>query len=568
MESPSRVDWSTISEIRFNELAEMLIVEDRSRDGLVAQAINGRGGDGGIDIDVKVARTGQLTEILQLKWFPQGFSAKYADRKRQIEKSFKSALVHDPAVWTLVVPANLTIPERKKIYALKKDRKIHIKLIGVTELNLLLAKYPDIHDWAMRDIARELLSIVGRDTAILSRPGDLSAEAKRLQDRSNAISPNWGVNFSSIGGVVSEQLYAKHDKAMEREPLSLSLLTEFGPDDDELRREFEDGLDYGVTQQLVLQSHVISSFTKVGPEWFAGEVESGEVHILPADEAPRDMRINATSVDAEGKRLSSVSARKGKLVGGHVGATLEFSTPGGLTLRWRVPTDGSGEGSVRVDFMPKGHSALDVRKAMGFMATLHQATKFLVAVDGQVSELVLPEGPTPPVGDPATAELIDDLAVIEVKTGATFAFPEFLPPALDRVWARAVRRILEGGYVPLPNTEGFNVTLNGDHGEVIERVLLEGGAMVISSEDWTIELLDETVYVGYIAIYHAKIHVDNGEEHVAALRFGNGAGRRVYFRSEAGSPGVMYMPGHPDAKETVVPEPWALTGIREHASIQ
>jgi hypothetical protein len=340
MESPSRVDWSTISEIRFNELAEMLIVEDRSRDGLVAQAINGRGGDGGIDIDVKVARTAQLVEILQLKWFPQGFSAKYGNRKRQIEKSFKSALVHNPGVWTLVVPANLTIPERKVIYALKKDRRLRIKLIGVTELNLLLAKYPDIHDWAMRDIARDLLSFVGRESATLSKPGDLSAEAKRLQERSNAISPNWGMNFSSVGGVVSEQLYAKHVNAMEREPLSFSLLTEFGPDDDELRREFEDSLNYGVTQQLVLPSHVISSFTKVGPEWFAGEVDSGEVHILPADEAPREMRINATSVDAEGKRLSSVSARKGKLVGGHVGATLEFSTPGGLTLRWRVPTDG------------------------------------------------------------------------------------------------------------------------------------------------------------------------------------------------------------------------------------
>jgi hypothetical protein len=32
-----------------------------------------------------------------------------------------------------------------------------------------------------------------------------------------------------------------------------------------------------------------------------------------------------------------------------------------------------------------------------------------------------------PVADPEISELVEDLAVIEVKKGATFAFPEFLP---------------------------------------------------------------------------------------------------------------------------------------------
>jgi hypothetical protein len=567
MESASRINWRNISEIDFNETVEALIVRDRTGGGLVAQAVDGRGGDDGIDIDVKVARTGQLTEILQLKWFPDGFSGTRVKRRQQIKKSFESAMVHKPAVWTLVVPANLTVPERRSVFALKKDQKVLIRLIGAAELNNLLAKYPKVHDWALRDAARDLLSIVGREKATLSKPGDLAAEVKDLADRSDAISAYWGFNFSSCDGVTSEQLYAKREDAMEREPLSFSLETEFGPDDDELRREFEDSLDYGVTKRLILPSHVVSSFTKEGPEWFAGEVGPGELHILPAGDHSRDMRIDVTSFDAEGKRLAAVSARKGRVVAGNLGATLEFSTPGGLSLRWRLPK-GAGEGSARVDFVPEGHSALDVRKALGFVSTLHLAANFLVAVDGQVSELVLPEFSGSPVGDPEIAELVEDLAVVEVKTGATFAFPKFLPPALDRVWARTIRRILEGGYVALPNTEGFNVTLQGSGGETIERVLLEGGAMVISSEEWEVELLGEAVFVGHIAVYHADIHADDGAEHVEALRAGAGAGRRVYFRSAADIPGVIYMPGHPDAKEIVVPEPWGLTGIREHAGVQ
>uniref|UniRef100_UPI003F492959 hypothetical protein n=1 Tax=Paenarthrobacter nicotinovorans TaxID=29320 RepID=UPI003F492959 len=567
MESASRINWSTISENDFNETVEALVVRHKTRDGLVAQAIDGRGGDGGIDIDVKVAKTGQLTEILQLKWFPDGFSGARVKRRDQIKKSFESAMVHNPAVWTLVVPANLTIPERKAIYALKKTQTVQIRLIGAAELNNLLALYPKVHDWALRDAARDLLSLVGREKATLSKPGDLTAEVENLAARSEAISAYWGFNFSSRHGVTSSELYAKREDAMEREPLSLTLETEFGPEDAELRQEFEDSLGYGVTKPLILPSRVVSSFTKEGPEWFAGEVGPGELQILPAEDNFRDIRIDATSFDADGKRLSSVSAKMGKFVTGHSGGTLEFSTPGGLSLAWRFPKS-AGAGSVRADFAPAGHSALDVRKALGFVSTLHQATNFLVAIDGQVSELNLLETSSEPIGVPEISELVEDLALIEVKTGVTFAFPEFLPPALDRIWARNIRRILEGGYVAVPNTDGFNVTLRGTAGETIESVLLEGGAMVVSSEEWIVELLDETVFVGHVAIYHDHVKADNGAEHVEALRAGNGAGRAVSFRSVSGSPGVIYMPGHPDAKEFVVAEPWGLTGIPEHAGIQ
>jgi hypothetical protein len=87
--------------------------------------------------------------------------------------------------------------------------------------------------------------------------------------------------------------------------LSLSLETEFGPDD-ELRREFEDSLDYGVTKRLILPNHVVSSFAKEGPEWFAGEVGSGELHIIPAEDNTRAIRVDVTGFDADAKRLAAV----------------------------------------------------------------------------------------------------------------------------------------------------------------------------------------------------------------------------------------------------------------------
>lgn len=64
MSSKSSIDWRTILETDFNSTAVSLIVRDRDRGGHVAQAIDGRGGDGGIDIDVRDAASGELVEIL------------------------------------------------------------------------------------------------------------------------------------------------------------------------------------------------------------------------------------------------------------------------------------------------------------------------------------------------------------------------------------------------------------------------------------------------------------------------------------------------------------------------
>jgi hypothetical protein len=321
----SKINWRTIT--------ESLIVRDRTKDGLVAQAVDGRGGDGGTDIDVRVERTGQITEILQLKWFPEGFSNRFGARKTQIKHSFEAAMANNPPVWTLVVPTNLTPNERKSVWAMAEGRKVIIRFVDATKLNLLLAEHPNVHDWATRDAGLDALSRVGREQAVFAKPGDLTAEALRLNKQADGTSAYWGRSWSVKAGVVTEELYAKRTDASEREPLSFVVETAFGPDDGDLRQNIQDSLGYGLIKPLVLPDHVVTSFTKVGPQWFAEKGGPAELQLLPAESSRKDLKITATSFDAEDRRISSISGRTSHVTSGAEGGSLLCQFAGGLSQR-------------------------------------------------------------------------------------------------------------------------------------------------------------------------------------------------------------------------------------------
>ena len=62
------IDWDGLGQQRFDRVVEALVSR---RFGDSVRAVNGRGGDDGIDIEI--AGEGRL-QIQQLKYFPEGFS--------------------------------------------------------------------------------------------------------------------------------------------------------------------------------------------------------------------------------------------------------------------------------------------------------------------------------------------------------------------------------------------------------------------------------------------------------------------------------------------------------------
>ncbi|MFF2296548.1 hypothetical protein [Arthrobacter sp. NPDC058127] len=546
-----------------------MIVRDRNRGGHVAQAIDGRGGDGGIDIDVRDAASGELVEILQLKWFREGFSSNYRKRRDQIRSSFESAMMLKPPVWTLVVPANVTIPERQVVSAMRDGRPVKIRFIGATELNLLLADYPEVHDWATRDVAMSALALVGREAAVLSRPGDLAAEAARLAQRADGSSAYWGRGITYKSGRYIETLYPKRPDASEREPLSIVLSTAFGPDDAELRAKYEDTLAYGPVEPLILPSNVVEAFTTVGPEWFAETKGPGEVHIHPGAPSLIHDDLKLVSMNKAGRALATLRGKVIAVAAGAKGEALECRFPGGLHHVWRFPDDRRQPAHVTMRCEPQGYSAQEVKKAFSFLDSLSAAETVEMSSNGHTSSLSCPQFTPSSAPGSAVHALIDDLAYLEAQLNIEFGFPNSLPRAHERIWIRVVRRMLEGRSVAVPNRKKLEVTLDGGLDDGTKALLGERGSHLIYTElDWSVTLLGEKILLDDMRIYHPRLIADDAREHLQAVKDGVGAGRQVTLRPANGQPFVIFSPSRMKPNDTIVAEAWGIEGIAEPAGLE
>lgn len=565
----SKIVWDRLDENEFNRTVEALLVAECTRDGLRAQAIDGRGGDGGIDVDVRVESTDQITQIFQLKYFPGGFSSVHVKRRTQIKKSFEAAMEHSPPVWTLVFPGNPTIGERKHLSTLKGNRKVIIRILGAAGLDVLLSKHPKIAAHLTRNEAVEVLREVNRAEAVLAKSGDLRAEVARLQHRLDGRSQYWGTAFSlEPSGSYVETVYAKRHDAQQREPLSITLRAEFGTGDDELRQKFDDKMKYGGSGTLILPDHVIKEFRRSGAEWFEETSHGGEVEIRDIDDH-EPQTVKAELFDNQGRRLSQLSGATRTIDRGYGGGSIETSLHGGLDLRWRFSDKFDEGGSVTINFDPSGATVREVRQALRFVQKLQPEVQMHLTVAGNPAiKVTTNEAPT--FGpDQALIELVDDLCFIEDKLDVVFRFPADGTDLTDRIWARVMVQMLEGKPVPYPFARSFTGTLSGERDEGLDVFLTQERAVVVSHDGWALELFGEVLQIGNVMVYSHHAKVDDVDAVLAAFDAGTAAGMEIAIRPVNDGPFLIYAPQYlsndPDA--TVLAYPWGLTGVAEHPQL-
>ncbi len=565
----SQINWRRLEEDAFNSAVEALLVRHLTTNGLRAQAIDGRGGDRGIDIDVRVEATGQLTHILQLKHFPEGFSGGFLPRRRQIKESFEQAMKEQPPVWTLVVPRNPTLQERRSVHAMRKGRKVIIRIMAAAELDGILSDHPGIEKYLSRNDAIEVLREVNRPEAALAQPDDLRREVERLQSRLDGRSEYWATMFRTEpdGGYV-ETWYAKRPDAVEREPLSISLSTQFGPEHEDLRRQFDEKMKYGGSGELVLPPEVVSELRQEGPEWFRGTSTGAEVHILPiADHEPQRVRLEVFT--AAGARAAAITGKTTLIDRGYGGGTIETAVEGGLQIRWRFAHEAEEGGNVSFAFDPTGATAHEARRALRFTSSLMVGAAIRMSV-GEYPSFQINLDDEPTFGpEPALVEFVEDLCWLEEHFDVALRFPAEGAHRSDQLWARVLVRILRGEPTPMPGTESFSATLNGERSEGVDMLLRKGAAIVISHPEWGIEIFGEVLRIGNVYIYTGVARADDSAELLKAYDAGTAADRKLVVRPSEGQPFLIYAPDYmsndPDTR--VLAHPWNATGIPEHSGL-
>ncbi len=335
----THVDWTRLDRNEFERIVNVLITRDGEAHGFAAVAPDGRGGDDGIDIELRDATSGQIVHIYQLKHFPQGFSSGWGKSRRpQIRESFNTAAKHHPAHWTLVVPEQFTAAEQKFVTGLATSSSTSTHIMGTVELDKLLAQHPDVHDWAIRDAVNNVLDRIGRRDVQPTTTTDAVAGLARYMAQQDTFSLYWGRRQAVVDGEVVWEIYPKRADAPEMEPLHITVDTAFGAEDGELRKLARDVFGYGRGKRLDLPERVVRSLILEGPsDWFAGVHHDVAVSIIPVVDTSESRPARIEAYSSDGSLLGALNGRTLNSNAAQAGGFIEAQFDGALTMLWRFP---------------------------------------------------------------------------------------------------------------------------------------------------------------------------------------------------------------------------------------
>ncbi|ADP78971.1 hypothetical protein FraEuI1c_0896 [Pseudofrankia inefficax] len=174
-----------------------------------------------------------------------------ASQRREVERSLKRAVKHNPVRWILILPLDHSPSEERWFDRLKEqNRGIELEWWGLTWLNLSFAPRDDLRrlveseDYELLRRAHEV-DIEGRV------PANLTASVGRLNvlmNRTQELSPYWRADFSTAPDGITVTYNERFPGAADLDPVQLRAIFRFPTSDGRAaaaERRLKDALDYG-----------------------------------------------------------------------------------------------------------------------------------------------------------------------------------------------------------------------------------------------------------------------------------------------------------------------------------
>lgn len=554
------IEWDRIGQPRFDRIVEALVHRLYDATATV-EVVNGRGGDGGIDIRVT---SGGRVRIVQLKYYPDGFPTSIKGRRASIKQSFARAMGHDLYEWILVVPCTLSTSERDFVKGLAAGRSVKIKIMDRAELDDRLAVHSDLEASFTRDQLMEAAKVYNQEKALLCGGArDLAERVAALGGQVDDLDDHWTVDFSRRGNTVIHTLRGKHPRAHEVSPVHIKVTSRSGLDPD-LAAAMRRTLGFGLAEEVVLPPEVVESLTITGPDWLAGTVSDAEVRWRPAGPAPRaGAAAEILLLDEHKKVTASYSGLLNGLGRGSIGRSVDVELPGG-TLRLMIPRDTSAPATLRLTFSLGKLDPASALRNLGLQQRLLAGGAFEVRADGKSvgGGHLLPA----PAGERERAAqlrlYVEDLQVLQQHCEQYFPVPADLP-AHERIGLRIARLLIEGHCVISPFVPVLTFTLNGNDSHGL-RAALAGGPQSVSATvgEFAVSLAGRTLDLGPVLVFHPRAASENSHHALHALDTGHADGTQVDVRPADGEYYRLYLQSSPD-HQPVVPVPLGLNGYPE-----
>jgi hypothetical protein len=573
------IEWTQLTQREFDRVVELVVQLEYGENATVLP-IDGRGGDGGIDI--LVTHPDGRSTIFQLKFFLDGFSGRRnGHRRSQITASLEAALVHSPDRWVLVVPAVPTRNDYAYITTLQGENGPRIELWHRAKLDALLVKHPTVVDVMRRDPALlEYAVTASMEKAVLAGGGDdLAERVARLGTVVDAVDPRWTLDFAREGSVVTRTLRAKHRDAPTLSPITLHFSTELDQGHAALQRDMARTLGFGLAGTVRLPGHTVKNFRVDGPPLVRRAPTDGmELSwTVPPNTKLAGIPVTVTLTDTDGQHIAT---QRGKAIDGSpgsMGASLQVCFHDTLTLTYLIPHRREEACQLDMAYDPSGatRSPALVRSATQMVFDLSSAVEMTVSVNGNqflraraTADFALPDADDWLAELRDLHDLADDLEVINRATGNDVPIPASMTTT-DRIYFRCVRLMLDGYCVMAPDVKALNLILRANldvNDPGLRQVLDEPeGQFLITHEPWAPTVAGHELHLPDACLWHPRMALRDR----AKVRSTVCAGKAIKASLDPvdGSPFRMFMPDRlRDAKQRLHPVPWNLSDIPERLS--
>ncbi|MEU2251100.1 hypothetical protein [Streptomyces sp. NPDC019224] len=528
------VKWKRIGQRKFDRIIEALV--HRAYDATArVEAVNGRGGDGGIDI--KVAH-GSKVRIFQLKYYPDGFpTTAHKGRRKSIERSFARAMEHQPWEWILVVPCTLTPSEREFVTSLAAGHRLRIEVWDRPKLDGLLATHADLEASFTRKHLFEAAKVYGQERAVfMDGARDVSARVAALGRQVDGLDADWTLDFARQGDMVVQTLRAKHPRAHEVSPVEITLTGNglLAPD---LAESVRRSLGFGLPEEVVLPRGAVESLVVSGPEWLSGEHRDVEVRWQPAGKVPlAETAVEMVFLDA-GQVVASYPGTLAHVGRGSVGRSLTVDMIGG-SMELMTPEASGVSASLRFTFAVEKLEPSAALRLIGMRQRIMDGGAFEVRTGaGTIGGGRLSANSE--AARQEVAELrsyVEDLDVVQRHCEQHFPVPSEVTPT-ERVALRMARLLIQEHCAVSPFLPWIRFHLSGEDSPIL-RAMLSGRPHAF--QGWNpvcpIKIAGRQLDLGPVRFHHPRVVVDeeDGRQALAALEAGRAEGHVVTVRPEGG----------------------------------
>ena len=343
-----KIQWNDFEPQGYEDMVSVLL----SRLYPDAQRIDGRGGDGGRDVQIVDGQDGPITNAFELKSFTGRMNT---GRRRQVERSLKRAACLGPARWTLVVPIDPSPGEDDWFRKLGKGYSFPIEWYGKTWLDEKMSAFPDIRRYFLEGTSDEvvrLLRELQKEQAIVTDVPDAMERLRTLRERLNEIDPHYRYELSTgkeaadgrptdvvfaVGFCdMRVDVYPKYLGATKDRPVTVNVKILVDTDDEVV----QNALNYGL--EATIPPHMVDSVTVDAPLGLAGDFTEAELTLIPINSLDEPVTLLLDIMDRD-TVLASLPVHLTERTSGLRGSTLTGAdSTGWLQARIKVNVETMG----------------------------------------------------------------------------------------------------------------------------------------------------------------------------------------------------------------------------------